>query len=132
MKSTFTRLPGPVASLNNGFAFGVQWIFAILAPSGTGLPFCRNAGAVSGDHRGIAKNDRDHSFVPADGNGLPIFVSPELRHRQPARYLCAVLVLCGNGKAGHQGQYYGEDYSHLDIHTNPIVIAASRFIAVLL
>jgi hypothetical protein len=28
-----------VASLKNVFGFGVQWILAILAPSGTGFPF---------------------------------------------------------------------------------------------
>jgi hypothetical protein len=39
MKSTFCCFPGTVAVGKNWFFSGAQWIFAILAPSGAGLPF---------------------------------------------------------------------------------------------
>jgi len=38
MKSTSCRVPGTLVSGKYWFIFGVQWIFAILAPSGKGLP----------------------------------------------------------------------------------------------
>src|SRR5438552_15825593 len=38
MKSTSCRLAGTVAVGNGSIFFGFQWIFAILEPSGKGLP----------------------------------------------------------------------------------------------
>jgi len=38
MKSTSCWVPGTVAAGNTSIFFGFQWIFAILAPSGKGLP----------------------------------------------------------------------------------------------
>ena len=38
MKSTSCERPGTVAAGNVSIFFGVQWILAILAPSGNGLP----------------------------------------------------------------------------------------------
>jgi hypothetical protein len=41
----------------------------------------------------------------ADGNDLPVFLSPELGEREPVRHLHSVLVLRGNSPAAEDGEY---------------------------
>src|SRR4030095_1849204 len=62
------------------------------------------AGLVGLDHRGIAEHHRDTLPVPTEGDGLPCFVSPELREREPARHFHGVLVLRGNSEAAQDGE----------------------------
>jgi hypothetical protein len=71
---------------------------------GEWLAVAGNAGPVGIDHHGIGE-DRSHQLVGlADGDNLPVFISPELGEREPARYLHAVLVLRGYGLAAQDGQ----------------------------
>ncbi len=37
---------------------------------------------------------------------FPVFVSPEVREREPVRHLHSVLVLRGNGFASQEGEHY--------------------------
>jgi len=46
------------------------------------LTVARNAGPVGVDHHRIAKDYSDCLFVSTDGDGLPCFISPELRELQ--------------------------------------------------
>jgi DDE superfamily endonuclease len=64
--------------------FAVQWTFAILAPSGNGLPLPGTA---------IAQDRFDHVSILTNGDNLPILLSPELREGEPAR-ICKAYLSC--------------------------------------
>src|SRR5437773_430512 len=69
MKSTSCSVPGTVVSGKYWFIFGVQWIFAILAPSGKGLPLPGMAASL-GYHatlggRRVGDNSHPHGSVAA-------------------------------------------------------------------
>ena len=48
----------------------------------------------------------------ADGNDLPVFLSPELGEREPVRHLRSVLVLRGNSLAAEDGEYNRNDHHY--------------------
>src|SRR5215471_1312294 len=63
-----------------------------------------NTRLISLDHRGIAEDHRHHSVVPTDADGLPSFISSEIREGEPARHFNGVLVLRGNGQVAQDSQ----------------------------
>src|SRR5262245_1859803 len=64
-----------------------------------------NAGQVGLDRLGISEDHREHVSGVADGDNLPIFVSPELRECETIRHLHSMLVLRGNGSADKDGEH---------------------------
>jgi hypothetical protein len=65
-----------------------------------------NASPVGIDHRGIGDHHLEQVFSLADGDNLPVFVSPEIRERESIRNLQGVLVLSGNGHADQGSEHY--------------------------
>src|SRR3954471_9823394 len=93
MKSTSCCAPGTVVSGKYSCFAGLQWTFAILAPSGNGLPL---PGTPPPGRRRSSRDGEEHShqlLVLAGGDNLPTFVSPELGEREATRYAQGVLVL---------------------------------------
>jgi hypothetical protein len=75
------------------------------------LTVAGNACPVGVDHRGIAEDHFNQVSSLTDGDSLPVFVSLELREREPIRHLQSVLVLRGHGHAAHQdGEHYCNDH----------------------
>jgi hypothetical protein len=96
IKNTSCKLSGILTS--NGASvlfFGFHSIFAIFDPSGKGLPFTRDAGLVSGDHRRIGDHHLEQCVRLAHGNDLPVFVPLEIGEWQPVGHLQRVLILRG-------------------------------------
>ena len=62
--------------------------------------------SVRGHHRGIGDDHLDTGFGLTDGDVFPVFVSREVREREPVRHLHSVLVLRGNGFASQEGEHY--------------------------
>src|SRR5437667_5467128 len=58
---------------------------------GERLAVARNAGPVGVDHHGIGEDRSKQASVLTNGDNLPVFVSPELREREPTRHLDGVL-----------------------------------------
>src|SRR5580704_6587185 len=100
INSTWVRSPGTVSGVlaeKGGLVnfFGLHSIFAILEPSGNGLPLPGTPPLVGGDHHRIGNDEPDHVCgVGLTGpDSLPIFVSFELRECKAAGNFQGVLVL---------------------------------------
>jgi hypothetical protein len=92
MKPMPASVPGTcTAKGDSAFCCEFQAIFAILEPSGKGFPLPGNAGPVGVDHHGIGKDQIEFVFGLTDGDSLPVFISPELREREPTRHLHAAV-----------------------------------------
>src|SRR3989442_3558593 len=93
-----------------------------LGAVGERLAVSGNAGLVGLDHHGIGKDHSHHLFVVTDGDGLPAFVSSELREREPIRYFHGVLVLRRAGHAAGDSERYRNDHNRRDtfaLHLHP-------------
>src|SRR5262249_18688690 len=113
MKSMSCRGSGTVVGAGaSALFFAFQWIFAILEPSGKGLPFPGNTGLVGRDNLRIPEDRYDQVSGLTDGDDLPVFVSSELREREAARHLHSVLVLRGEGDAAQRGEQQSHDHNH--------------------
>src|SRR5262245_2754299 len=81
-----------------------------LGAVGEMLAVSGKAVSVRGHHRGIGNDHLDTVFGLTDGDILPVFVSAEIRKREPVRDLQGVLVLCREGDAGQDGEQHHDDY----------------------
>jgi integrase len=77
---------------------------------GEKLAVSRKAVSVRGHHRGIGNDHLDTVFGLTDGDILPVFVSAEIRKREPVRDLQGVLVLCRKGDAAQDGEQQHDDH----------------------
>src|SRR5438034_1384829 len=88
------------------------------------LTVAGKARSIGVDHYGIAKDHSDYPFVPTDGDGLPCFVSPELRERQAAWDLHGVLVLGSQRQCRYQRESNKHGYAGtLLFHANPLCLS---------
>src|SRR5262249_40606999 len=68
------------------------------------LAIAGHAFPVGVDHHRIPEDHSDHAQVLTETNHRPVFVSPELREREPIRYFQSVLVLRGNRDTSCQNE----------------------------
>jgi hypothetical protein len=78
---------------------------------GEWLAVAGNAGSISLDRHRIGDDDLDQVSALTDGDSLPVFVTLELRKREPIRHLHSVLVLRGNGPAAQEGERDRRDHN---------------------
>src|ERR1700733_12579241 len=110
-----------------------------LGAAGERLAVAGDAGAVRLDHDGIGEDYSERVFGLADGNELPVLVSPELREREPARYFHRVLsctaiamrtamVSSGNEPEGGEVFVAALTHPHNAQHAWPQSDAKKRFL----
>src|SRR5262249_49021963 len=73
---------------------------------GKRLAVAWNASLVGVNHHRICEDHSDQSVVLTGGNNLPAFVTLDLREREPAGYLQAVLVLIGKSQTTEDGELH--------------------------